>query len=246
MPSDADVVVPLRSHRQQRAALVQKLQHAVPGGVLLIAGAQALAESPHGAALALAVFALVSSVLLLGHVARDVRRNRHLLHRSPQAHARHAEHHGIEWADIFAAAVILAEGFEHRMHGGHHFPRPAILMAAILVVAGVFHGRILHLAEGRHALKITETGLSVGGRPFRHRRLHATWSELASIDVGNRWAVISARSGRVRKLDLKDLDGAEHVRAALEAARERLALSRELSKDPSSGDQRVDDSHPLI
>jgi hypothetical protein len=222
------LIVPLRSRRQQRAQLAQKLQHAVPGIVLLLAGLQALTESPHGAALALAIFELASSALLLANTARSVHANRHLLHRSVHGHAAHAAHHGIEWFDIFAAAVVIAEGFEHRLHGGHHFPRPAMLTAAILLVLGVFHGRIQQFAEGRRALKVSEVGISIGGRPFKQRRVRAQWADLKSIDIGDRWAVISTRAGRERTLDLADLEGAEHVRAALETARERLHGSQEI------------------
>ena len=229
------IIVPLRSRRQQRAQLAQKLQHAIPGIVLLFAGLQPLAEEPRGAALALAIFELVSSALLLANTAKHVHANRHLLHRSPHAHAGHAAHHGIEWADIFAAAVVIAEGVEHRMHGGHHFPRPAILTAATLLVLGIFHGRILHFAEQRRALNVTESGISIGGRPFKQRKVRATWSELRSIEVGERWAMITTKTGRVRKLDLADLEGAEHVRAALATARERL-----LQETRSSGDVEED------
>lgn len=231
MTPEQTLIVALRSRRQQRAQLAQKLQHAIPGIVLLGAGLQALSEQPHGAALALAVFELVSSALLLANTAKSVHANRHLLHRSPRDRAGHAAHHGIEWADIFAAAVVVAEGFEHRMHGGHHFPRPAILTAVTLLVLGVFHGRILHFAEERRALKVSETGISIGGRPFKQRKVRATWSALKSIDVGDRWAAITTKAGRVRRLDLADLEGAEHVRAALTTARERLAGSQERSGD---------------
>jgi hypothetical protein len=63
----------------------------------------------------------------------------------------------------------------------------------------------------------------VAGRPFKVRKLDVRWSDLRSIDVGERWAVITARSGRVRKLDLPDLEDAAQVRDALRLAQQRLA-----------------------
>jgi hypothetical protein len=85
MHPQPDLIVPLRSRRKERAELVQQLQHAIPGFVLLTAGLQTLTQTPHGAALALAMFEVVSSVLLLGNFANRVRANRHLLHRAPHA-----------------------------------------------------------------------------------------------------------------------------------------------------------------
>lgn len=199
--------------------------------MLLVAGLQALTEAPRGLALALAVFELVSSALLLLNVGKSVHANRHLLHRSPEDHPSHAAHQGIEWADIFAAAVVVAEALEHRMHGGHHLSRPAILAAATLLVLGLFHGRILHAAEQRRALKVSDTGISIGGRPFKQRKVRASWSELKSIEIGERRATIITKAGRRRTLDLADLEGAEHVRAALTTARARLAASQESSAD---------------
>jgi hypothetical protein len=224
MTMPESLVVPLRSRRQQRAVMVQKLQHAVPGCVLLAAGLQTLGEGPHGTELGMAIFEVAASALLLGSMARTLHASRHLLRRSGSTHhphlAHHA-HHGIEWADLFAAAVLIAEGLERKMHG-HHFPRPTILAAATLTVLGLMHGRIQHFAQARRSIRVTDGALFVPGRPFKARRIHATWGELASIEVGERWAVITTRAGRVRKLDLSDLEGEAHVRAALLAARTRL------------------------
>jgi hypothetical protein len=219
-----DLVVPLRSRRQQRAVLVQKLQHAIPGFVLLMAGLETLGHGPHGTELGMAIFEIAASVLLLGSMARTLHSNRHLLRRSDSTHhphVAHRAHRGIEWADLFAAAVLIAEGLERKMHG-HHFPRPAILAAATLAVMGLMHGRLQHFAQARRSLRVTDDALFVPGRPFKVRRLHATWADLRSIEVGERWAVIRTRAGRVRKLDLADLEGESHVRSALLHARQLL------------------------
>jgi hypothetical protein len=109
------------------------------------------------------------------------------------------------------------------MHGGHHFPRPAILMAAVLVVTGLLHGRILRAAERRRSLRVTDEGIYVPGRRFKVRKLQAKWEDVASIEIGERWAVITTRAGRVRKLDLPDLDHADEVRRALAQAQLRIA-----------------------
>jgi hypothetical protein len=84
----------------------------------------------------------------------------------------------------------------------------------------LLHGRILRRSEKRRSLRVDEEGLYVGGKPFRS--LHAKWGEIAAIDVAERWGTITLKNGRVRKLDLPDLEGSHHVRAALATAQQRL------------------------
>jgi hypothetical protein len=70
---------------------------------------------------------------------------------------------------------------------------------------------------------VSDEGLYVPGRPFRARAIRAAWPDVKSIDLDQRWAVVTTRSRRVRKLDLSDLDNAAAVRHALEEAQLRLA-----------------------
>jgi len=225
------LIVPLRSRKHQRAQLGQTLQHVTPGIVLLIAGAQTLTRGPHGFELALALFQVASSVLLLGSIVKTVRGARHLLRGKHSAHHTHVAHptpHRIGWTEIFVSAVLAAEGME-RWQVRHKLFRPAFLTAVVMLVLGLFHGRITAAVERRRSLRVSGTDLFVGGRPFKARKIRATWAELASIEVGERWAVITTRGGRVRKLDLSDLEGAEQVRHALAEAQRRLNLYRSIS-----------------
>jgi hypothetical protein len=80
---------------------------------------------------------------------------------------------------------------------------------------------------------VAADGVSISGRLFKARRLQATWRELTSIEVGPRWAVVSTRAGRTRKLDLADLEGGERLRSALLQARLRMESHR------SAGDQEI-------
>jgi hypothetical protein len=219
--------MPLQSRRQQRVLLVQKLQHLFPAAVLLVAGLQEFTQEPHGWGLALAIVEIVVGLLMLGAIGKTAYGSRHLWHRThvhPQhsTHAEHPQHPEVEWENFIAAAMVLAEGWEHRMHGGHHFPRPAFLVAAVLVVTGAFHGRILRAARRRRSLRVSNEGLYVPGRRFKVRKLQAKWADVASIEIGERWAVIRTRAGRARKLDLADLDHADEVRRLLEQAQLRL------------------------
>jgi hypothetical protein len=185
--------------------LIQKLQHLFPAVVLLGAGLQGLmGEEPRPWGLALPVAQIAIGALMLGAVAETAYGTRHLWRRTSAAHAEHHAHPAIEWENFIAAAMILAEGVERRLHGGHHFPRPAIVMAVVLVVTGLLHGRVLSAAERRSTLRVEPDGIYVPGRRFRVRKIQAKWADLASIEIGDRRAVITTREGRVRRLDLFD------------------------------------------
>lgn len=196
--------------------------------MLVFAGLQQFTEDPHGWALALAIVEILVGLLMLGALGRTAYVSRHLLKPSTPAshHGSHA-HPEVEWENFVAAAMVLAEGWEHRMHGGHHFPRPAILTAAVLIVTGLLHGRILRAAQRRRTLRVSDEGIYVPGRRFKAKKIDARWADVASIEIGERWAVVKTRSGRQRRLDLPDLDTEAAVRGALAAARERLAAAVE-------------------
>jgi hypothetical protein len=210
------LTVPLRSKRRERAILLQKSQHAAPAIVLLVAGLNALGEGAHGFALALALLEIVSSVTLGVTVLFAIRKARRPANASAPLHP----HHGPDWIDVFTAGVLFTEAIE-RYHHTHHVARPTILLAVVLLTVGLLHGRILARAGKRMTLRVGEDDLFVGGRPFR--TLRVKWADLASIDIGSRYATVTVRNGRQRRLDLTDLEGADAVRAALEGARQRLA-----------------------
>jgi hypothetical protein len=210
------LTVPLRSKRRERVQLVQKLQHAAPAAILLIAGLRTLGEGAHGFALALAILEVVTSLTLGVSVLLAVRKARRPAQASAPVHPRH----GPDWIDVFIGVVLLVEALE-RYHHSHHLARPTIFMGVGLMVFGLLHGRIAARTGKGMTLRLEDHGLYLGGKPFR--ALRVKWADLASIDVGARYATIVTRDGRQRKLDLADLEGADAVRAALEDARRRLA-----------------------
>lgn len=200
--------------------------------MLLFAGLHALGEGARGLPLALAIFEIVSSGLLLGSTALAVRKARRPV---DHAHLPHVHHGGVDWMDIFAAGVLLAEVAE-QWHLTHHLKRPMILTAVVLLVVGIFHGRIARRAERRFTMRLSDDDLYIGGKPFRN--LRAKWTEILSIDVGPRYATITTRAGRERKLDLADLEGANHIRAALVEAQRRLV-------DPMPASPSVESARPI-
>ena len=209
------ISVPLRSRRRERALAVQKLQHAVPAFGLMLAGTQAIRDGEHGFALALAVFEILTSAVLLVTMVRALRAARRPAS-PPGAHAGHAS---VDWVEIFAGFVLVAEALE-RWHLKHHIARPTILTAIVTFGLGLSHGRIAAFRARRQALRVNDSGIYVGGRPFGAFR--ATWDELSSIAIEKRYARIRTRTGRERRLDLDDLEGADEVRRVLEGASRRL------------------------
>ena len=245
----SEVVVSLRSKRHRRQLALQKLNHVIPAAGLLFAGMQAIREGHHGVGFYLGVFELVSSAALIILFIRELRASRVQKHptsasaradrsagsgetspkplRGEGGHHAHPAHHGVDWVDIAAGFVLTAEVFEH-WHETHHWPRPIIVSAITTFALGILHGRLSRWKATRRVLRVNDRGLQIAGRLFKARRLHATWEQLRSIDVGPRWAVVTTRGGRSRKIDLSDLVEGDRIRAALLEAQARL------SEDPAA------------
>src|SRR5476651_1782802 len=127
-----DIVVPLQSRRQKRAAVVQKANHLVPASALLVGGIQSVKDGAHGVELLLAIGGIATSALLLAAFVKHLRQLRTPAHE-------HAAH-GIEWIDVWAAGVLFAEGVEKYQIRGHLW-RPEFLAAAATLFVGLLHGR---------------------------------------------------------------------------------------------------------
>jgi hypothetical protein len=225
------IVVPLRSIRQRKALALQKLNHAIPAFGLLLAGKQAIAEGGHGFGFYLGVFELVSAAALIVLTIRElrsaivpVRSTSHAPIGTAEHVAGHAEHHGVDWVDIAAGFVLVAEALEH-WHTTGHVPRPTVLTALVTFALGLLHGRLKGRVRQRRVLRLDDAGIAIAGRPFKARRIEARWADVQSIDIGDRWAVVTTRAGRQRRLDLADLETARDVRAALAEGQRRLAAA---------------------
>jgi hypothetical protein len=215
------IVIPLRSKRQRRGLAIQKLNHAVPAFGLLLAGTQALAGDGHGFGFYLGIVEIASAATLIVLTIRELRG---ALGSRPSGSVPHTEHHGIDWVDIAAGSVLVTEALEH-WHETGHVPRPTLLTAAATFALGLSHGRIRARAGSRRVLRVDAGGIAISGRLFKARRLQAVWRDLQSIEIGQRWAVVTTRAGQQRRLDLTDLETEGAVRCALAEARNRLRLS---------------------
>jgi hypothetical protein len=214
MSAGTRLVVRLDSRRRKRGMLAQKLQHAIPAVPLLFQGMEALRAGVHGFELGLAVLEVVTSAFLLVTVGRALRQVR-----QPGASAAHHHGHGVDWAHIWAAGVLFAEVGE-RWHLHHHLARPILLTALVTLGLGFFHSRLVAWGSERRSLRIDESGVRVGRRPFG--TFAASWTDLAAVRITERDATISARDGRSRRIDLLDLENQGEVRRALATVGERL------------------------
>lgn len=129
---------PSRQRRRAIGQLVQKLQHAVPGGVLLREGLTGIMEGVHGWHLALSVaevatcaavfVALVKAILELGsHFKAKTVPHRHL---------------GIDWVDIFLGTMLFTEAWA-KYHENGHIKRPTIVLGVVMIILGLFGGKLV-------------------------------------------------------------------------------------------------------
>lgn len=211
--------ITIRYRRVQKGQFLQKLQHAIPSVIVLTDGLDHLQHDPHGASLALGLAEVVVAVLVIGSVLRGFRK---LL--ATAKGGGHADaHHGVDWIDIFLGAMLLVEVYA-KYHATGRIARPMILLGVVLVIVGVFHGRLAAWGDRRLQLRIDEHGISVPGRFFR--RLTLAWPEVAEITVGRTTARVIAVDGRDQVLNLGDALNADAIRAALTGAQSRLADAR--------------------
>ena len=212
-----DVVVPLHSRRLKRALVAQKLNHAVPTVGLIASGFQALQHGARGFELGLAIVEIVTSAFLIGLLLKAIRAAR-----SETPPPERAHRHGVDWVDIWAAGVLFAEAGE-RWHLRHHLARPIILNALLTLALGLMHGRMTAFRQRRRSMRLTDEGICIPGKPFMSFR--ARWKEVTAVNISDTSAEIRTRPGRVRRLNLRDLENAAEVRAALQEARRRVAAA---------------------
>src|SRR5436190_4218564 len=176
------VEVALRSKRRERVQLFQKVQHGLPSVVLLLNGLRGLEHEGLGRLVAMAE--IVSSVLVIGSLARSFARSRR-----SHVHEDHP-HHGVDWVDIFLAAMLAVEAWSHFRETGH-LQRPTVLLAATMLILGLMHGRIAAIHARRRSLRADDEGVTIGGRFFT--RFTARWDEIDRIEIAEDAATVKCR-----------------------------------------------------
>jgi hypothetical protein len=211
------IAVPLRYRSSQRGLFLQKLQHALPSIVVLNDGLAHLSHDPHGVELALGAFEVGAAILVMGSVVHGVRQL--IKHTAADAHP----HHGVDWIDLFIGVMLSVEAYA-KYHATAHIPRPTILLAVVMLTIGMLHGRLAAWGDRRRELRVGPEGISVSGKRFA--RMTLAWLDVASIELGDRYATITAISGRSQRIDLSDVLQPTAVRDALMTARTFLDDAR--------------------
>jgi hypothetical protein len=226
------ISVPIHYRRVERGQFIQKLQHAIPSIVVLSDGLDHLSHDPHGTELVLGVFEVAAAAAVMISVFIGFRKL--MKRRGDDGHVH--RHHGVDWIDIFIGAMLGVEAYA-KYHATGHIPRPTILLAVAMVTIGVIHGRIAAWGARKRRLEVGPHSISVPGKPFT--RLTLQWEDVASIEVGDRWAVVTATDGRSKKIDLSDVRQPQAVRDALMQATTFLDDARHASsasiESPSTG-----------
>lgn len=226
------ISVPIRYRRSAKAIFIQKLQHAIPSVVVLGDGVEHLSHEPHGINLWLGIAEVGVSVLVIGSVIWGVRQ---LRRQTSAAQADHHHAHGVDWIDIFLGAMLGVEAYA-KYHATAHIPRPTILLAVAMVAIGILHPTIARWGDSRRDLRIDDDGVSIPSGKLS--RLTLRWPELAAIDIGDRYATITATDGRSQRLDLGDVFQPTAVRDALRHARAQLqtrhASGASIESNPST------------
>jgi hypothetical protein len=213
------IAVPIRYRRAHRGLFIQKLQHAVPSVVVLGDGIEHLTHAA-GLGWTLGAVEVGVSLLVIGSVIRGFRELRAQTAKSD--HDVHP-HHGVDWIDICLSAMLSVEAYA-KYHANGHIPRPTILLAVSMFAIGLAHGRLAAWGDRRRELRVGADGIRVPGRQFQSITL--TWAEVASIEVGDRSAVIIANDGRLQRIDLTDAFQPQAIRDALMQARTFLDGAR--------------------
>jgi hypothetical protein len=227
------VAVPVRYRRSFKALFIQKLQHAIPSFVVFGDGIDHLTHAAHGIDFWLGVAEVGVSALVMVSVILGFRA---LRRQTTAAHADAHHHHSVDWIDICLAAMLSVEAYAH-FRATAHVPRPTILLAFAMLTIGVLHPVIARHGDRRRELRVGDDGISVPGGKFT--RLTLRWPDVEAIDVGDRYATLTAVDGRSTRIDLGDVlqptavrDALMHARTFLDASHHALRAS--IESNPSN------------
>jgi hypothetical protein len=210
----AAITIVLDDKRRRLGRWWQKLQHAVGGVPLLVAGVHRL-QSPGGKGDLLAIAEIVVAAVLLLLLARDLRSESVARMRTPAPDASHAHpdaHAGPDWFDVVAGALLILEAVHSAHPGGKPFyERPAFLLGIITAAIGLFHGRIASLSWKRREIQMDENGVTA--RTSRFRSFTVPWSDVRNIRITESAIVVDTAAG-AHTIPLRRYRNAAEIRAA--------------------------------
>lgn len=131
-------MTPERARRRATVRLYQKIQHAVPGFVLLGQGSAMLIHGVDGWHRVLATAEVVTSLAVFATLAQAIRQ---LLTHMKAGTVPHL-HLGIDWVDMFLGGMLFTEVWSRYVDTGH-ITRPTILLGFVMIFFGLFGGRFI-------------------------------------------------------------------------------------------------------
>lgn len=139
-------ISPARARRRAVVRILQKVQHAVPGVVLLQHGMHAVADGAKGWHLALGVAEIltasavfISLILAMRTLAGHIR-----------AGAIPHVHTGIDWTDVFLGLMLFTE-VAAKYPVSHKIWSPTFLLGATMILLGLAGSRIAARRAARRA-----------------------------------------------------------------------------------------------
>jgi hypothetical protein len=214
----AAITIVLDDRRKRLGMWWQKLQHAIGGVPLLIAGAHRL-QAPGGGGDLLAIAEIVVATVLLLLLARDLR-SEAFAKRAPAPNApvpdaprthSHA-HAGPDWFDLVAGALLILEAVHSSHPGGKPFyERPAFFLGVVTGTIGLLHGKLTGLSWRRREIHLDEFGIRA--RTSRFRGFTVPWPDVRDIRITER-AIIIDTAARSRTIALRRYRNAAEIREA--------------------------------
>jgi hypothetical protein len=136
-------MTPARARRKAVGRLIQKIQHAVPGVVLIQHGVDAFRHGAGGSHLVLAVAEIATSVAVFISLAAALR----ALAIHVKARTVPHLHLGTDWTDIFLGLMLFTE-VASRYPVTHKLWSPTMLLGIVMIVLGFFGGHIVRWKTG--------------------------------------------------------------------------------------------------
>jgi len=131
-------VAPAKLRKRATVRLLQKVQHAVPGVVLIQEGILGLRDGAEGWHRMLAVSEILVCVAVFVSLARAFREHAQHLRAKTVPHL----HTGIDWIDIFLGGMLFTEAWAKYIDHGH-ISGPSILLGIVMLFFGFFGGKFI-------------------------------------------------------------------------------------------------------
>jgi hypothetical protein len=132
-------ISPARANRRAVGRIVQKIQHAVPGVVLLQHGVHAFREGEAGWHLALAAAEIVTASAVFISLLLAMRKLAGHLRAGEVPHV----HTGTDWTDVFLGLMLYTE-VAAKFPVFHKIWSPSFLLGTVMIVLGFFGPQVVN------------------------------------------------------------------------------------------------------